>query len=86
MQKITQTHTKQTFNEWYEGLPANKQKEYREMIMEKLEIKIAMFYHIKNGLRKINQAEKDCINSIADQVLTYPDDVDVTSSLELVKA
>lgn len=86
MQKATETHTKQTFNEWYEGLPANKQKEYRQEIMAKLEIKNAMFYHVKNGLRKLNQAEKACINAIADQVLTFPDDIDITSSLELVKA
>ena len=84
MQK--QEKTPITFNEWYSGLPANKQADTREEIMQQLGIGRAMFYHLKNGLRKLNQAEKTCINTIAGQLLTYPDDVDITSSLELVKA
>ena len=85
MQKTTEATTTQTFNEWYNGLPSNKQGEYRNLIMEQLAIGKAMFYHLKNGLRKISPAERTAINAIAGELLMFPGDEDLTDNLNLTK-
>ena len=85
MQTTTERTTTQTFNEWYNGLPSNKQGEYRSLIMEQLAIGTAMFYHLKNGLRKISPAERSALNTIAGMELMFPGDEDLTSSLNLTK-
>jgi hypothetical protein len=75
-----------TFNEWYSKLPADTQGNAREEIMKALDIKAAMFYHLKNGLRKLSPAEKNAINTIAKEQLIFPDDEDYTINTNLVRA
>lgn len=75
-----------TFNEWYSELPSNKQPILREEIMKALGVQRAAFYHFKNGIRTLSPAEKQAINIIAKEQLTYPDELDITITTNLVKA
>lgn len=77
---------KLSLNDWYNGLPANQQKAKRETIMFLLGIGNTMFYKALNGDRNFNPAEQQALNILAEQELDYGNGIDVTSTLNLVKA
>lgn len=77
---------KKTFREWYDSLPSNDQSSKRETVMFLLGIERTMFYNLLNGKRKLNPAEIQAINALAEETLDYGQEEDLTVSTNLVKA
>lgn len=85
MQNTTKSYTnKKTFKQWYADLPASKQEEKRNQVMEKLNIKRSMFYTLIRKGKNYKPAEIEAINKIAGEELVFQTE-DLTSSLNLTK-
>lgn len=67
----------QTFTDWYESLPANRQKHFRELILNKCKegkgISKATFYFWLKMEHSPKQEDRNIINQIAGRILSYPD-------------